>query len=63
MPGFPGVTTTSAERREHLGQRVLPAAGAHDADPHQANCTYWSRPGPVPTKRTGTPTWFSTSSR
>ena len=56
MPGLPGVTTTSAVRLKHMGQRVLAAPAADDADPHAAaketNC---SRPGPTPTSRTGTP--------
>ena len=42
--------------RQHMGERVLAAPAADDADPHavakETNC---SRPGPTPTRRTGTP--------
>ncbi len=42
--------------RQHVGERVLAAAAAEDADPHAvAKETVCSRPGPTPTRRTGTP--------
>ena len=42
--------------RQHVGERVLAASAADDADPHAvAKETVCSRPGPTPTRRTGTP--------
>ena len=52
-----------ARRHDHVrragqdvGERVLAASAADDADPHAvAKETVCSRPGPTPTRRTGTP--------
>ena len=42
--------------RQHVGERVFAAAAPDDADPHAvAKETVCSRPGPTPTRRTGTP--------
>ena len=42
--------------RQHVRERVLAATAADDADPHAvAKETVCSRPGPTPTRRTGTP--------
>ncbi len=41
---------------QHVGERVLAATAADDADSHAvAKETVCSRPGPTPTRRTGTP--------
>ena len=41
---------------QHVGERVLAASAPDDADPHAvAKDTVCSRPGPTPTRRTGTP--------
>ncbi len=42
--------------RQGVGERVLASSAADDADPHAvAKVTVCSRPGPTPTRRTGTP--------
>ena len=59
-----GVRHARVARRDHdvrgagqgVGERVLAAPAADDADPHAvAKETVCSRPGPTPTNRTGTP--------
>src|SRR5690606_29103006 len=49
---------------EHVGERVLAPARSDDTDlhgtgPQGLRWTYWSRPGPTPTRWMGTPTWSS----
>ena len=55
MPGFPGVTTTSAERRSTSASACSRPPEPTTQTAHQANCTYWSRPGPVPDEAHGHP--------
>ena len=57
IPALPGVDDDLGSPRQGVGEGVLARAGADDADlgSRAAKRTYCSRPGPTPTKVTGTP--------
>ena len=61
-PGYRADGNCRACMVEIKGERVLAPTPADNADPHRGQsrrCTNWVRPGPVPTRRIGTPTWAS----
>jgi hypothetical protein len=62
--GVPGRDQHLGAPGEHRREGVLPGPAADDDDAHQApRCTNCSRPGPVPTRRIGTPTCCSRKAR
>ena len=65
-PGVAGSHHDLGGPPQNLGQSVLSAARTDDDDLHRdaaPRCTNCSRPGPTPTRVTGTPTWLSRNAR